>query len=265
MAMLAIGITGKAGPTYYPAAPSQFSAAIANQQAAQERQAEEKARQQILTLEQRNAQIRFENWMPKHPWRILGGKTNWAKGDDWVQFVGKVVEVQPNGVRLEGHYGSPGFVEYSSEVYYNDFFVEGFPFQMAEGDLVTERLALTAKESGTYTYPTTLGGSRTIHKLIYGIPCDAPAPSPAELAAQASIQKSKSDAKEKAKQDAAARVLKWNQDQADAGDPYGLMRMGERFRDGEGVETNLVKARRYFIRASALGNKQAEDDLKILP
>jgi hypothetical protein len=48
---------------------------------------------------------------------------------------------------------------------------------------------------------------------------------------------------------AAALVLKWNQEQADEGDPAALLRMGERYRDGEGVKKDLAKAAEYFKRA----------------
>ena len=53
------------------------------------------------------------------------------------------------------------------------------------------------------------------------------------------------------KADALARVLKLNQDAANKGDSFGLMRMGERYRDGEGVEKDLTKAREYFQKSFA--------------
>ena len=61
------------------------------------------------------------------------------------------------------------------------------------------------------------------------------------------------------------RALKYNQDQADKGDPIGLLRMGERYRDGEGVEKDLAKARDYLTKATAAGSPTAADELKNFP
>lgn len=61
------------------------------------------------------------------------------------------------------------------------------------------------------------------------------------------------------------KALQLNEDAAAAGDAYGLMRMGERFRDGEGVEKDLVKAREYLTKAVAAGSAGAVNDLANLP
>ena len=58
-----------------------------------------------------------------------------------------------------------------------------------------------------------------------------------------------------------SKILKWNQEQADKGDPYGLLRMGERYRDGDGVPKDLTKAREYLSKAAAAGSPDAADDL----
>ena len=68
--------------------------------------------------------------------------------------------------------------------------------------------------------------------------------------------------KKKATADA---VLKFNQDAAAKGDAYGLMRMGERYRDGDGVETNAVLAKEYFAKAAAAGSVTASNALVRLP
>lgn len=268
-----------AGPVYTPAAPSQFTAAIANEQANQYQQAEQKAEQQreqaefSAALEARHQrELALENWTPDDPWRIIDGKTNWAKGQNWYQLAGRVVEVQPHGIRVEGVYTDrPGYLTHRLDDYSDkkDFFIRDFPYAVAEGDVIGESMNLTGVANGIYSYPTVLGASKSLHEFVYGKPCGEPQESidarKAAEAAETAKQNSKIEAAKKAKRDAAARILKWNQDQADAGDPYGLMRMGERYRDGEGVETNMNKAQAYFIRASALGNKQAEDDLEKAP
>jgi hypothetical protein len=62
-----------------------------------------------------------------------------------------------------------------------------------------------------------------------------------------------------------ARALKVNQDAAAKGDLVGLLRMGERYRDGDGVEKDLAKAKDYLQRAAAAGSPTAADELKRLP
>ena len=61
------------------------------------------------------------------------------------------------------------------------------------------------------------------------------------------------------------RALKANQDAAAKGDSFGLMRMGERYRDGEGVEKDLSKARDYLQKAADAGSPTAKDELSKLP
>ena len=67
--------------------------------------------------------------------------------------------------------------------------------------------------------------------------------------------------KEDEKQARAAKILAYNQEQADKGDPIGLLRMGERYRDGEGVTKDLFKARDYLTKAAAAGSPTAADEL----
>ena len=50
-----------------------------------------------------------------------------------------------------------------------------------------------------------------------------------------------------------------NYQQAPDQDPVGLLRMGERYRDGDGVTKDLAKARNYFIKADAAGEPSAAD------
>ena len=63
------------------------------------------------------------------------------------------------------------------------------------------------------------------------------------------------------------RALKSNQEAAAKGDSFGLMRMGERYRDGEGVEKDLSKARDYFEKSFAAdtNNFIAKEELSKLP
>jgi len=70
--------------------------------------------------------------------------------------------------------------------------------------------------------------------------------------------------KEQEKQAREAKILGFNQTEADKGDPYGLMRMGERYRDGDGVPKDLFKARDYLTKAAAAGSPTAADELSKL-
>jgi hypothetical protein len=95
-----------------------------------------------------------------------------------------------------------------------------------------------------------------------------PVPTPEQLAAaRAAQEKAKADAKAKAaaqKADGEARALQANQDAAAKGDSFGLMRMGERYRDGDGVEKDLSKAREYLQKAADAGSPTAKDELSNL-
>jgi TPR repeat protein len=80
----------------------------------------------------------------------------------------------------------------------------------------------------------------------------------------AAIAKANQDARDAQKQATAARVLKLNQDAAAKGDLFGLLRMGERYRDGDGVEKDLAKAKEYLQKAADAGSPTAVDELSKL-
>jgi len=77
----------------------------------------------------------------------------------------------------------------------------------------------------------------------------------------ATKDKRDAEAKTRALQD---KALKYNQEQADKGNPVGLLRMGERYRDGEGVPKDLDKAKTYLQKAAEAGSPTASDELKKL-
>jgi TPR repeat protein len=58
-------------------------------------------------------------------------------------------------------------------------------------------------------------------------------------------------------EEARAGALAWNQLQAEKGDAYSQLRMGERFRDGEGVARDLSRACAWFAKSAAQGNARA--------
>jgi len=67
------------------------------------------------------------------------------------------------------------------------------------------------------------------------------------------------------KEDMAVRILKSHQDLADKGDAYGELRMGQRYRDGDGVPKDLVKAREWLQKAADQGQPDAAKALALLP
>jgi TPR repeat protein len=71
------------------------------------------------------------------------------------------------------------------------------------------------------------------------------------------VLKSQQDEKQAAKD----KVLKYNQDLAYSGDAYGLLRMGERYRDGDDVPKDLDKAKEYLSKAVNAGSETASNEL----
>jgi len=75
-------------------------------------------------------------------------------------------------------------------------------------------------------------------------------------------------AREKAetqKQAALDGIVKHQQELADHGDEFGLLRMGERYRDGDGVPKDLAKAKDYLQKAAAAGSPTATTELGAFP
>lgn len=206
-----------------------------------------------------------QQFVPRDPYRIINGETNYVypKG---VQFYGTVLEVQKTGIRIMGLYGDPRTLESNygpngTDDHGSEFFVANFPYPVAENDFISGDKHLFAFPAGIYEYTTTLGASRSIHKLDFGEIFTPPAPPKPTDQELASLKAAK-EAKKKAAQDAA---LKSNEDAAAKGDAYGLLRMGERYRDGEGIEKDVVKAREYLKKASAAGSPTATEELSKLP
>jgi len=67
--------------------------------------------------------------------------------------------------------------------------------------------------------------------------------------------------KEARKQATIAKILAYNQGQAAKGDPIGLLRMGEFYRDGYGVPKDLKKAQEYLTNAANAGSVTAAEEL----
>jgi len=201
----------------------------------------------------------------KDPWRKIGNATNRAYGKGWVEFQGIVQEASADGVLFKGAWGPvptirpedvllPGHGSVPPEytTFYGDnlFFVADFPYSANEG---LTYIRMVAREDGSCSYTNAAGQSLNVPKLTYGEPC-VKIWSPEDLAAA----RRELAARDQAIQD---RVLMSNRILADQGDPYGLRRMGERYRDGDGVPKDLAKARDYLSQAIAAGSLSAVDEL----
>ena len=69
-------------------------------------------------------------------------------------------------------------------------------------------------------------------------------------------------AAETKQQSAKIKALEYNLAQAEKGDAFGQLRMGERYRDGDAVEKDENKARQYFAKSAAQGNTDAAKALE---
>ena len=233
--------------------------------------------------------------IPKDPWRQIFGTTNYVKSPDsgFIKFYGVILQTTEKGVLVNGNYADTE----------TNFFVENFPWN-PYGYSVDDNLDNTtnfyvALPSGTFTYIAIDGSIRCVPKLNYGAPCSRPQNADTiEVAAkkltpdeELAISSAKDEAKNKTTEAVAATTamqafiqeledeekakiqarnvpqnmaLKYDQEQAAKSDPYGLLRMGERCRDGDGVPRDLAKARDYLTRAANAGSPTAADELKKL-
>jgi hypothetical protein len=222
-------------------------------------------------------QERRIGFKPTDPWREIDGQKLKVAGSGWYQFVGKIVEVQPRGIRVSGWYGDPmvwpgkdaemTFVG-SAQDYTSgtgilplpnlvEFFVRNYPYSVSDGTFILWEHNRVAAGAETFTYTTVAGGNRTLQCLDYGTVTAAPPPIP-PTPEQIEAQKKQKAAME-------VRTLKWQRQLAEKGDPYGLYRMGERYLNGTGVEKDEVKAKGLLRRAADGGNIQAKLLLESMP
>jgi len=238
------------------------------QSASDAKQQVEKQKQYFLAL---------RSIIPRDPWREIYGEKKYVAAQDssFVKFGGQIEEVTQNGIRVFGKFGD------SEEA---EFFVINFPYRFNVGESVDPTKIYVAQQDGQFSFITEDGYAKKIPKLNYGTPCAPPANadaveqaarqfSPQEqsqintlrveadrldelaIAAQASLKKLIADSDLAYKTDLEKlkaeklKALQKNQDQADRGEIAGLRRMGERYRDGDGVEKDFKKAAEYYQKA----------------
>ena len=201
-------------------------------------------------------------FVPLDPWRAIGGQTNYVKLDG-VQFCGKIVDVTPHGIRIEGEWGQLGTVYYPvngwgdnpDQPEYADYFVTNYPYKATTGGIISSAKRLMAWYAGTCTYNTANGGSRTIGMLDYRIPCG---PDPVWLAVE---QKQTQDAAEKRRESDLRKIELLERD-ATNGDSSAQYSLGFHYLHGIGCETNQVTGIYWLLQAAAQGNMSASNDLQ---
>ncbi len=76
----------------------------------------------------------------------------YAKGEDWVQFIGIVVAVKPYGVFISGGYGKPPYDNDFNNRPRIEFIVKNYPYQAAYGDTMLLQKNLLRRILGFLIY-----------------------------------------------------------------------------------------------------------------
>jgi len=211
------------------------------------------------------------NFVPKDPWRVFGGETNYVRKDG-KQFCGKVLQAAVGGVRVMGGYGELFHIRYFNYVEDYDrnteFFVANFPYTIAEDEVIPTSSHMMAYYVGTYTYTTVQGASRTIRKLDYGIPCDEPEyVKQAKLEVAAKLKVQQILATSEARQNKEAQDLRTFlrlQSQATNGEVWAQSSLGLHYLNGQGCETNRELAIKWLKMAAGNGDMEASNKLERL-
>lgn len=228
--------------------------------------------------------------IPKDPWREIYGEKIYLMSSDshfsFIRFGGQVLETAPNGIRVLG------WVEdnYSDKT---EYFVLNFPYSLKDGESIYPNEINKALADGEFSYVTEDGFAKKLKKLNYGSPCARPknAKDIEEVALQLTPEEKK-HLKEKemeSKEDDDAAMLarkrmqevlaaiekvqmasnesmreatnlsvKYTLAYADKGVPDALLRMGERYQIGDGVEIDVNKSITYFNKAKESSKIEAQ-------
>ncbi|HEY1790233.1 MAG TPA: SEL1-like repeat protein [Verrucomicrobiae bacterium] len=202
------------------------------------------------------------SFVPIDPWRAIDGQTNYVKLSG-IQFCGKIVDITPHGVRIEGEWGPLGTLYYPVNGWGDnpdqpespDYFVTNYPYKTTIGETIPSAERLMAWYAGTYTYNAANGSARTIGKLDYGTPCG---PDPVLLAAS---QKRIQDEAEKRRASDLRKIEALERD-ATNGDSSAQYSLGFHYLHGIDCETNEVMGIYWLLQAQAQGNTGASNALQ---
>ena len=241
--------------------------------------ASENARKAEAGLKEKRDRLEKEkNTVPIHAWRLVDGGVVYIKATNasFVPVTGKVIEVHPDGILADVGRYYPAQSE--------TCFIASFPFEVVDGQELGE---FWVRHVGRKSFTTVLGATRTVTLLDYGKPCSPAANSndvqrafaklsPAAALDLEAMEKNRDsvclyadeakqkleayaqgiigprlkakEAAAKQREETTLKNLNWNLQEAERGNAYGLLRMGERYRDGDGVEKDLGKAKEYLLK-----------------
>jgi len=233
--------------------------------------------------------------LPKDPWREIDGKKVFVRGDaGFTAYAGKVLQTTPHGILIQSYTSinmETVFIKNFPYVYGDGTEIPFFPAHPCEPYSYTTILGasetVNAADYGTPCSPPSnadeieAAAFRITPEEESKIKKDADTALTEITNAQAELATARKNlkdffqkfedekqavlkAQEQKKKAVQDNVLKWNQQQADNGDAYGLLRMGERYRDGDGVPKDLAKSREYLAKAAAAGSTDAADELSKL-
>jgi len=244
------------------------SETVAQQIAEQAQEAAYKAQEAAVQAEAA-AETEYEReFVPHDPWRTHDGETNYIKAVGF-EFCGKVLQVADGGVRITGNYGPIFTAHYYSNIEdidnNSEFFVANYPYTIAEDELISESSHLMAYYVGTYTYTTVQGASRTIRKLDYGIPCDAPQwfidKEKEIIAANQRAAEIKLERERQKILEGQTNAVRMLLSEATNGDASAQGRLGIHYLNGQGCETNIQTAIYWLQKASIQGDTDSSNIL----
>lgn len=199
-------------------------------------------------------------WMVD-PYRIINGHTN-IVGAGWMLFTGRIIGGGADGILLDGTLNT---VPKSENPYVGEFLVANYPYNCdVNGTIGSAIQWFYARPAGSFSYTNDTLGFLAVPRLDYGQPWVVPPPTPEQLAARQKLVDAANAAAAAKKKEMLDHILQSDEESAARGEPYGLRRMGERYRDGVGVERDLAKARDYLQRATDVGSAFAKADLEAL-
>jgi hypothetical protein len=224
--------------------------------------------------------------IPQDPWRNIYSEKKYVNSANsgFVRFSGQVQETNSAGIRIWGQ------MEKATDI---EFFLINFPLPLKVGEGIDGKKIFVGYQDGEFAFVTEDGFAKKIQKLNYGKPCSPPENAKSvELEALQLTTQEKSqlapiedDAKlknefaitAKARLEEAIKradltqksawedlqqdkfnAVKADEELAQVGSAEGLRRMGERYRDGDGVKQDLTKAADFFQRADNALQESAE-------
>jgi hypothetical protein len=232
--------------------------------------------------------------LPNDPWRKINGKIIFVRGESgFAGYTGKILQTTSDGILMQSY----------ASLDMANIFIKNFPYVYGDGAEIS-LIAMPCKpysystifgasetvNAADYGIPCSPpSNAESIEAAAFTItPAEENEIKKDADSALVEITKANSElemarknlkdffqnlederqaalnAEKQKKKDMEDRVLKSNEDLAAQGDAYGLRRMGERYRDGDGVAKDFTKAKIYLQKASEAGSETASNELSTL-